>query len=57
MFRGGKDVTVEVEFDAHQALHAREREFQETEKREQMKDGRLRITFETTEAALEQVAR
>ncbi len=57
MFRGGKDVTVEVEFDAHQALYARERKFHETEKREQLKDGRLRIKFETTEAALEQVAR
>jgi predicted DNA-binding transcriptional regulator YafY len=57
MFRGGKDVTVEVEFDAHQALYARERKFHESEKREQLKDGRLRITFETTEAALEQVAR
>jgi predicted DNA-binding transcriptional regulator YafY len=57
MFRGGKDVTVEVEFDANQALYAREREFHETEKRKQLKDGRLRITFETTEAALEQVAR
>jgi predicted DNA-binding transcriptional regulator YafY len=57
MFRGGKDVTVEVEFDAHQSLYALERKFHETEKREQLKDGRLRITFETTEAALEQVAR
>ena len=57
MFRGGKDVTVEVEFDAYQARYAREREFHTTEKRQQMKDGRLRITFETTENALEQVAR
>src|SRR5262245_1905774 len=57
MFRGGKDVTVEVEFDTHQSLYALERKFHETEKREKLKDGRLRITFETTEAALEQVAR
>lgn len=57
MFRGGKDVTVEIEFDAYQARYARERKFHETEKRKQLKDGRLRITFETTEAALEQVAR
>jgi predicted DNA-binding transcriptional regulator YafY len=57
MFRGGKEVVVEVEFDSYQARYARERKFHETEKRKQLKDGRLRITFETTEAALEQVAR
>ncbi|HYE71995.1 MAG TPA: WYL domain-containing protein [Blastocatellia bacterium] len=57
MFRGGKDVTIEVEFDAFQARYARERKFHETEKQKQLKDGRLRLTFETTEAALEQVAR
>lgn len=57
MFRGGKDVTVEIEFDAFQARYARERKFHETEKRMQLRDGRLRISFETTEAALEQVTR
>lgn len=57
MFRGGPPVRVEVEFDAYQARYARERHFHPTEKRKEMKDGRLRITFETTEAALEQVAR
>lgn len=57
MFRGGSPVRVEVEFDAYQARYARERHFHPTEKRKEMKDGRLRITFETTEAALEQVAR
>jgi predicted DNA-binding transcriptional regulator YafY len=57
MFRGGNGVTVEVEFDAFQARYARERQFHETEKRKELKDGRLRLTFETTEAALEQVAR
>ena len=57
MFRGGNSVTVEVEFDIYQARYARERQFHETEKRNQLKDGRLRLTFETTEAALEQVAR
>ncbi len=57
MFRGGKEVVVEVEFDSYQARYARERKFHETEKRKQLEDGRLRITFETTEAALEQVAR
>ena len=57
MFRGGSSVKVEVEFDSHQARYARERQFHPTEKRKEMKDGRLRVTFETTEAALEQVAR
>jgi predicted DNA-binding transcriptional regulator YafY len=57
MFRGGREVTVEIEFDQYQARYARERIFHQTQKREEMDDGRLRITFETTEAALEQVAR
>ncbi|HWC77621.1 MAG TPA: WYL domain-containing protein [Blastocatellia bacterium] len=57
MFRGGAAVTVEVEFDSYQARYARERKFHATEKRKEMRDGRLRVTFETTEAALEQVAR
>jgi predicted DNA-binding transcriptional regulator YafY len=57
MFRGGADVMVEVEFDPYQARYARERTFHPTQKREELPDGRLRITFETTEAALEQVAR
>lgn len=57
MFRGGSPVAVEVEFDCYQARYARERRFHPTEKRKEMKNGRLRVTFETTEAALEQVAR
>lgn len=57
MFRGGRDVLVEVEFDQHQARYARERAFHSTQRRTELSDGRLRITFETTEAALEQVAR
>jgi predicted DNA-binding transcriptional regulator YafY len=57
MYRGGAPVRVEVEFDSYQARYARERKFHPTERRREMKDGRLRITFETTEAALEQVAR
>ena len=57
MFRGGAPVKVEVEFDSYQARYARERHFHPTEKRKEMKGGGLRITFETTEAALEQVAR
>jgi len=57
MFRGGQDVVVEVEFDAVQARYARERTFHLTQQCQELPDGRLRLTFETTEAALEQVAR
>ena len=57
MFRGGQDVVVEVEFDPEQARYARERTFHPTQQRQELPDGRLRLTFETTEAALEQVAR
>jgi predicted DNA-binding transcriptional regulator YafY len=57
MFRGGRDVVVEVEFDAAQARYVRERAFHPTQQRQELPDGRLRLTFETTEAALEQVAR
>jgi predicted DNA-binding transcriptional regulator YafY len=57
MFRGGKDVLVEVKFDQYQARYARERAFHPTQRREELPDGRLHVTFETTEAALEQVAR
>jgi len=57
MFRGGQDVVVEIEFDAEQARYARERTFHPTQQRQELPDGRLRLTFETTEAALEQVAR
>lgn len=57
MFRGGSDVLVEVEFDQYQARYARERVFHPTQRRQELNDGRLRVTFETTEAALEQVAR
>jgi len=57
MFRGGSDVLVEVEFDQYQARYARERAFHPTQRRQELRDGRLRVTFETTEAALEQVAR
>jgi predicted DNA-binding transcriptional regulator YafY len=57
MFRGGQDVVVEVEFSAEQARYARERIFPPTQQRQELSDGRLLLTFETTEAALEQVAR
>jgi len=52
MFRGGQDVVVELEFDAEQARYARERIFHPTQQRHELPDGRLRLTFETTEAAL-----
>jgi predicted DNA-binding transcriptional regulator YafY len=57
MFRGGEHVVVEVEFEAAQARYARERTFHPTQQCQELPDGRLRLTFETTEAALEQVAR
>jgi predicted DNA-binding transcriptional regulator YafY len=57
MFRGGGEVEVEIEFDAYQARYARERTYHPTQKRQELPDGRLRLTFKTTEAALEQVAR
>jgi predicted DNA-binding transcriptional regulator YafY len=57
MFRGGNDVTVEVEFDESQARYARERSFHLTQKNKELPGGRLRVTFETSEAALGQVAR
>jgi predicted DNA-binding transcriptional regulator YafY len=57
MFRGGADVTVEVEFDAFESRYIRERQVHPTERRTELGDGRLRVVFETTEKALEQVAR
>jgi hypothetical protein len=57
MFRGGKEVEVEIEFDAYQARYARERKFHPTQKNKVIRDGRMRISFKATEAALEQVAR
>jgi predicted DNA-binding transcriptional regulator YafY len=57
MFRGGQDVIVEMEFDPQQARYARERTFHPTQQCQDLPDGSLRLTFETAEAALEQVAR
>ncbi|HXG68113.1 MAG TPA: WYL domain-containing protein [Blastocatellia bacterium] len=57
MFRGGKEATVAVEFDAYQARYARERTYHATERRRELSDGRLVIEFDTTENALVQVAR
>lgn len=57
MFRGGAPVKVVVDFDAYQARYARERSYHDTQDRDDLPDGGVRLTFETTEAALEQVAR
>lgn len=57
MFRGGAPVTIVVDFDAYQARYARERSYHTTQHREDLPDGGLRLSFDTTEAALEQVAR
>ena len=57
MFMGGAPVTIIVDFDAHQARYARERSFHPTQQRQDLPGGGLRLTFETTEAALGQVAR
>lgn len=57
MFRGGRELEVDIEFDAYQARYARERTYHPTQTCKEMPDGRLRLTFKTTEAALEQVAR
>ncbi len=57
MFRGGRDVTVIVEFDAYQARYVRERRYHVTQRNEELPDERLRVSFETTEAALPQVVR
>lgn len=57
MFRGGREVSVIVEFDAYQARYVRERRYHITQINEELPDDRLRVRFETTEMALEQVAR
>lgn len=57
MFMGGAPVTVVVDFDADQARYARERSFHPTQQRQDLPGGGMRLTFETTEAALGQVAR
>lgn len=57
MFRGGEPVTVSVVFDDYQARYARERRYHETQRTTELDGGGLRIEFDTTENALEQVAR
>lgn len=57
MFRGGNPVVIEVEFDSDAGRYIRERKFHPTEVHEELQGGRLCVRFETTEAALGQVAR
>jgi predicted DNA-binding transcriptional regulator YafY len=57
MFRGGAPVTVVIEFDADQARYIRERTYHDLQQRDELTDGRLRLSFPVTEAALPQVAR
>lgn len=58
MMRGGKLVTVEIHFDSYQAQWIRERTFfHPDEKREDLPDGSLRLSFAIGEKGLEAVAR
>lgn len=58
MMRGGKLVTVEIHFDDHQAQWIRERgNFHPEEKREDLPDGSLRLSFQIGELGLEAAAR
>ncbi len=57
MFRGGAPMTVVVDFDAYQARYVRVRSYHDTQVRDDLPDGGVRLTFETTDAALVQVAR
>lgn len=57
MFMGGAPVNVVVDFDEYQARYVRERSFHPTQRRDELPDGGVRLTFEATEAALGQVAR
>ncbi len=57
MFRGGKAIEVAIEFDTYQARYARERTYHPTQKNKELRNGKLLMTFNATEAALEQVAR
>ena len=58
MMRGGKLVTVEIHFDQFQAQWIRERgNFHPDERRENLPDGSLRLSFHIGEMGLESVAR
>lgn len=58
MMRGGRLTTVEIHFDAYQAQWIRERQFfHPDERREDLPDGSLRLSFKIGEKGLEAVAR
>ncbi len=58
MMRGGRLVTVEIHFDSFQAQWIRERQFfHPDERREDLPDGSLRLSFRIGEKGLEAVAR
>jgi predicted DNA-binding transcriptional regulator YafY len=58
MMRGGRLITVEIHFDSYQAQWIRERNyFHPEEKREELPDGSLRLSFKIGEKGLEAVAR
>lgn len=58
MMRGGRLVTVEIHFDSYQAQWIRERRyFHPEERREDLPDGSLRLSFKIGENGLEAVAR
>ena len=58
MMRGGNLVTVEIHFDAFQAQWIRERQFfHPDERREELPDGSLRLSFRIGEQGLAAVAR
>ncbi len=58
MMRGGKLTSVEIWFDSYQAQWIRSRKhFHPDEKREELPDGSLRLSFEIGENGLEAVAR
>jgi predicted DNA-binding transcriptional regulator YafY len=58
MMRGGRLTTVEILFDSYQAQWVRERKFfNQDEKREELPDGSLRLSFQIGENGLEAVSR
>ncbi len=58
MMRGGRLITVEIHFDEFQAQWIRERQsFHPDERREDLPDGSLRLSFSIGEMGLEAVAR
>jgi predicted DNA-binding transcriptional regulator YafY len=58
MMRGGRQTRVEIEFEAHQAQWIRERRFfHPDETREELADGKLKLSFRVGADALEAVSR